>query len=109
MKQFVFGFCGLFLVAFLSLGCVDAAKVTQLENEVGRLNQVIQEKDAQISTLTEEAQAKNQEFDNIMKELETVRGELEATRGELEGVKKLLEGAKQMMDKPKPAPEAPQQ
>lgn len=89
-KQIIFTLLGLFLVAFLTSGCVDSKKMKELENEVGKLNQVIQQKDAKINTLTAQSQAKQNELDVIKKELDNTKNELDSVKKELDGVNKKL-------------------
>jgi septal ring factor EnvC (AmiA/AmiB activator) len=93
---------GLALVAFLAAGCADPGKVKQLQNENVRLNQLIQQKDASLATLTEQAQAKQAELEAVKKELDITKKGLESVRTELDYVSKKLSGLAA-------APAAPQQ
>ena len=88
---------GLAILAFLASGCVNPSKIKELENEIGQLNQVIQQKDVKIKTLTDQAQVKQKElesikkdFDSSKKELDSVKKELDSTKKELDNVNKKL-------------------
>ena len=85
-KQITFTLLCLFFIAFLTSGCVDSHKMNQLDNEVSRLNQVIQQKDAEISSLVNQSQAKQQELDSIKKELDSIKKELESAKREVENL-----------------------
>jgi len=82
---------GLALVAFLASGCVNPSKIKELENEIGRLNQVIQQKDAHIKTLTDQMEVKQKDLDVIKKELDNSKVELDSVKKELDNTKKELD------------------
>ncbi len=67
----------LLLIAFLSSGYYGAGKLKQSVNEVSRLNQVIQQKDAEINTLAGQLQAKQQELESMKKEFDSAKQELD--------------------------------
>jgi len=87
-KQITFTLLCLFLVAFLTSGCVDSKKMKQLDDENSRLNQVVQQKDAEISILINQSQAKQQELDSIKKELDSAKKELDNFINNLNTLKK---------------------
>jgi len=92
---------GLAAVAFLALGCVDSGKIKQLENEVSRLTQLVEQKDAKIKTLTGEAVTKEKELGSIKKELDSSKTELDSIKKELEVSKSTLDGVKTELDNTK--------
>lgn len=96
-KGFVFIVLGLIMGAFLSYGC-EMGKVKQLQSEVTQLNQVIQQKDANIKTLNDQAALKEKELSDIRRELETVKSELEALK------QKVNVPAPAPVQEPSPAP-----
>ena len=89
---------GLAAVAFLALGCVDSGKIKQLENEVSRLAQLVEQKDVNIKTLTGEAVTKAQELDSVKKELDSSKAELDSVKKELDLSKVTLDGVKTELD-----------
>jgi len=97
-KKVTIAVLGLAAVAFLALGCVDSGKIKQLENEVSRLAQLVEQKDAKIATLTGEAVTKAQELDSVKKELDSSKAELDLSKSTLEGVKTELDNAKKELD-----------
>jgi len=78
------------IFAFIASGCVDTKSIKKLENEVSRLNQIIQQKDAKIKMLTEQGQLKQESLDSITKELDSVKKELNSTKKELDSMNKKL-------------------
>jgi peptidoglycan hydrolase CwlO-like protein len=97
-KQIIFTLLGLFLVAFLTSGCVDSKKMKLLQNEVTKLSQVIQQKDVEISTLTAQSQIKQKELDSIKNELDSTKKELDSSKKELDSVKKELDSVNKKLN-----------
>ncbi|MDP2905439.1 MAG: hypothetical protein Q8O22_03970 [Candidatus Omnitrophota bacterium] len=81
---------GLAMLTFVASGCVNQTKVKDLEKEVGRLNQVIQQKDAKIKALTDQTQAGQKSLDTVQNELNSIKNELDNTKKELENVNNKL-------------------
>ena len=69
-KKTVITLLGLAMLAFLASGCVNQSKIKDLEKEIGRLNQIILQKDAKIKTLTEQTQVGQKSLDSIKSELD---------------------------------------
>jgi len=76
-------FLGLAMLAFVASGCVNQSKIKELENEIGRLNQVVQQKDAKTKSLTEQMQVKQKELDSSKSELRRVKIELDNVNDKL--------------------------
>jgi len=70
---------GLVVGAFLFSGC-EAGKAKQLQSEVDRLSQVIQQKDAQINKFTDQVQSKEKELAGVKEELDNTKKELDAEK-----------------------------
>ncbi len=87
---------GLVILSFLASGCVNQSKIKELENEIVRLNQVIQQNDIKIKTFIDQAQVKQ-------KDLDTIKNELDSTKNELDGTKKALDITKNELDGTKKA------
>ena len=86
---------------FLFSGCA-ADKAKQLQGEVDRLNQVIQQKDAQIRTVTGQLDVKEKELSGVKEELDNVKKELNALKQNV-GVSALVP-APQLAPAPVPIP-----
>ena len=93
---------GLAAGAFLFCGC-DAGKVKQLQSEVTDMNQVIQQKDAKIKTLIDQAQSKEKELSGINNELDSAKKELDSIKRELDSTRKELDAANKKVSVPMPA------
>jgi len=78
------------MLAFVASGCVNQTKVKDLEKEIGRLNQVIQQKDAKVKTLTEQTLVGQKSLEAIKSELDSIKKELDNTKKELDNVNNKL-------------------
>ncbi|MDP2904812.1 MAG: hypothetical protein Q8O22_00745, partial [Candidatus Omnitrophota bacterium] len=78
-KKTMVALLGLAMLAFVASGCVNQTKVKDLEKEIGRLNQVIQQKDAKVKTLTEQTLAGQKSLDAVKSELDSVKKGLDNT------------------------------
>ena len=81
---------GIAMLAFVASGCVNETKVKDQEKEIGRLNQVILQKDAKVKTLTDQTLAGQKSLEAIKSELDSVKKELDNTKKELDNVNNKL-------------------
>lgn len=91
-------FLGLVIFSFLASGCVNQSKIKELENEIGRLNQVIQQNNVKIKTLTDQAQVKQKDLDTIKKELDNTKTEFNITKQVLDSTRKELDNTKKELN-----------
>jgi len=76
----------LFMSNYFGLGVIK-----QLKANVYQLNQLMQQKDTQIKSLTNRANAKQQELNSVKEELDSTKQKLASTEQELSGIKKDLD------------------
>lgn len=101
-KGIMFMVLGLVVGAFLFSGC-EAGKVKQLQSEVTQLNQIIQQKDAQIKTLIDRVQSKEKELVGVKEELDNTKKELDSIKKVLDSIRKELDAVNQKVSVSAPA------
>jgi peptidoglycan hydrolase CwlO-like protein len=103
-KKTKFILLSLAVVVFLAGGCVNSGKTQQLKDEVTRLNKIIQQKDAKVRTLIDQAQSNQKNVDVITKELDSTKKELDGAKKELDTTKKELDSVNKKLGALTPKP-----
>jgi len=106
-KEQIFIVVAVIAVILLVSNLMSFGKINKLSGEVAQLNKAVQQKDANIKSLTDQTQVKQIEIDNVKKELDATKQKLTGAENELAMIKKDVDSLNKRMSAPKPVPVAP--
>lgn len=96
-KRFTFLMLVLLIAAVFTGGQIISEKIKHLGDEVGRLNQQNQQKEAMLKTLSGQAEVSQNELNSTKRDLDNTKQEIEKVKQELVTIKEALDIANREM------------